>query len=63
MKGKKTIIAACILLGITIVDYIVPDPIPFVDEIILSLGTVITGGVGVGKIVKGAVKTNGEEEE
>jgi hypothetical protein len=32
-----------ILLCVTIADFVIPDPIPFVDEIILSLLTVIFG--------------------
>jgi hypothetical protein len=32
-----------ILLGVTIADFVIPDPIPFVDEIFLATLTVIFG--------------------
>ena len=32
-----------ILLGVTVLDLLIPDPIPFADEIVLALLTVIFG--------------------
>ncbi len=41
---KKYLITFIILLVLAIIDIIVPDPIPFIDEVILSGATLLTGG-------------------
>ena len=46
---KSYLIATIILLVLTILDFVVPDVVPIVDEIILTLPTAVTGGVGLYK--------------
>ncbi len=41
---KKYLITFIVLLILTIIDYIIPDPIPVLDEVILTLGTALFGG-------------------
>lgn len=46
-KGKKLITLGVILLVGGLVDYFLPDFIPFVDEILLTVGggAALTGGI------------------
>jgi hypothetical protein len=47
VKGSKKMTekkAFFILLAITIIDLIIPDPIPGIDEVILTLSTIVFGG-------------------
>jgi len=41
---NKYLITFIVLLVLSIIDLIIPDPIPFIDEIILSGATLLTGG-------------------
>ena len=43
-ERKKYLIMFIVLLVLAIIDLIVPDPIPFLDEAILSGATLLTGG-------------------
>lgn len=64
MKKAIVIGVLAVIFGIlTIIDWIVPDPLPLVDEIILSLATVITSGIGVTQLIKKPVEAKSEERE
>jgi hypothetical protein len=37
--GSRTLLALCAVLFV--IDLVVPDPLPFVDEVLLAIGTII----------------------
>ncbi|MFH1283778.1 MAG: DUF6116 family protein [bacterium] len=47
--NKKKIVLAVVFLVLFIVDVFVPDPLPFVDEILFGVLALILGGQGLRK--------------
>ncbi|MBU1027906.1 MAG: hypothetical protein KKF48_02575 [Nanoarchaeota archaeon] len=43
MKKNDKLKMFFLALGLTIVDLLIPDPLPFIDEIVLGLWTTIAG--------------------
>lgn len=49
-NGAKYLVLTLLFLTLLIVDIIIPDPLPLVDELVLGLGTMIFAGLTVKKI-------------
>ena len=52
LKWYYWLIASVILIIATIINIFVPDPLPFIDEVIMIAGSLVMGFVTIIKILK-----------